>query len=39
MKVIGKLFSGVVLVVAAVGVVVGVRSVPDLKRYLRMRKM
>jgi len=39
MRLIGKFFSGVVFAAAAVAVVVGVRSVPDLKRYLKMRKM
>jgi hypothetical protein len=39
MKVVGKFFSGVVLAAGAIAAVVGFRSIPDLKRYLRMRKM
>jgi hypothetical protein len=39
MKFVGKFFSGVVLAAGALAAVVGFRSIPDLKRYLRMRKM
>ena len=39
MKLVGKFFSGVVLAAGALAAVVGFRSIPDLKRYLRMRKM
>lgn len=39
MRTIGKLTSVVGVVVAALAVVVGVRSIPDIKRYLRMRSM
>ncbi len=39
MKVVGKFFSGVLLAAGALAAVVGFRSIPDLKRYLRMRKM
>ena len=39
MKVVGMFFSGVVLAAGAIAAVVGFRSIPDLKRYLKMRKM
>ena len=39
MRLVGKFFSGVVLAAGAIAAVVGFRSIPDLKRYLRMRKM
>ena len=39
MAAIGRLTSAVVVVVLIGGVVIGVRSVPDIKRYLRMRSM
>ena len=39
MRMIGKLTGMVVLAAGAVAAVVGVRSVPDLKRYLRIRQM
>ena len=39
MRLIGQFFSGVVLAAGAVAVVVGLRSVPDFKRYLKMRQM
>ncbi len=39
MRVIGLFTTGVGAIVAAVVVVVGIRSVPDIKRYLKMRKM
>jgi hypothetical protein len=39
MRTIGRLTSLVVLVTAAVAAVVGVKSIPDLQRYLKMRKM
>ncbi len=36
---VGKLTSLVVLAACAGALVVGVRSVPDIQRYLRMRNM
>lgn len=39
MRTIGIIATGVVGLVALVGVVVGIRSVSDVKRYLRMRSM
>ncbi len=39
MRTIGKLTTLVGAAVAAVAMVVGVRSIPDVKRYLKMRSM
>ncbi len=39
MRMIGRLTSLVIVGVGAVAAVVGVRSIPDLQRYLRMRQM
>lgn len=39
MRAIGILTTGVLAAVALFGVVLGVRSVPDVRRYLRMRAM
>jgi hypothetical protein len=39
MRVIGVITTVVVAAVAAVGLAVGIRSVPDIKRYLKMRSM
>ncbi len=39
MRVVGMLTAGVAAAAAAVAVAVGIRSVPDIKRYLKMRKM
>ncbi len=39
MEVVGWIATGVVAVVIVVAVMVGVRSVPDAKRYLKMRRM
>jgi hypothetical protein len=38
-RVLGVLTTLLLGAVLAVGVVVGVRSVPDVKRYLEMRRM
>jgi hypothetical protein len=39
MDVIGWIAAGVVAVVIVGGVVVGLRSVPDARRYMKMRNM
>ncbi len=39
MRSIGKLTTALMIAVIAVAVVVGVRSIPDVKRYLKMRQM
>ncbi len=39
MKTIGIITTGLVGLVAALGVLVGIRSVPDVRRYLRIRAM
>ncbi|MCU1677640.1 MAG: hypothetical protein JWM93_2398 [Frankiales bacterium] len=39
MRTVGIITTAVVGALAVVGVVVGVRSVPDIRRYLRMRSM
>jgi hypothetical protein len=39
MKTIGIVATGFVAIVALVGAVVGLRSINDLKRYLKIRSM
>lgn len=39
MRIIGIITTAVVGVAALVGVAVGIKSAPDLKRYLRIRSM
>ena len=39
MKSIGMFTTAVAAAVVAVAVVIGVRSTPDVKRYLKMRRM
>jgi hypothetical protein len=39
MDVIGWLATGVVAVVLVGGVLVGLRSIPDVRRYMKMRNM
>lgn len=39
MRAIGRLTALVVAVIAAGAAVVGIRSVPDVKRYLKIRQM
>lgn len=39
MAVVGWVAVAVVACVAVAGVLVGVRSIPDARRYLRMRRM
>ena len=39
MDAIGWVAAGVVAVVVVGGVVVGLRSIPDMRRYMKMRNM
>ncbi|MFC9427084.1 DUF6893 family small protein [Streptomyces sp. NPDC056987] len=39
MRFLGLITAGAAAAMAAVAVAVGVRSIPDLRRYLRMRSM
>jgi hypothetical protein len=39
MRRLGMVTVGVVALAAALGVAVGVMSIPDIKRYLKMRQM
>ena len=39
MRAVGKVTTVVVVAAVAVGVVVGVRSIPDIKRYVKIRQM
>ncbi len=39
MRSIGRVATAVVGALAAGGVVVGIRSIPDIKRYLKIRSM
>ena len=39
MKTIGIIATSIVAVVAVVGAIVGLRSIGDVKRYLKMRSM
>ena len=39
MKVVGMLATAVVAAAVAVAAVVGLRSAPDVKRYMNMRRM
>lgn len=39
MDAVGWIATGVVAVVILAGVVVGVRSIPDVRRYVKMRNM
>ncbi|WP_443073410.1 DUF6893 family small protein [Streptomyces sp. NBC_01429] len=39
MRSLGLITTGVAAALAAVAVAVGVRSIPDIRRYLRMRSM
>lgn len=39
MKALGTLTAVVMALAAVLAVVVGVRSIPDVQRYLRMRRM
>ena len=39
MEIVGWIATGVVALVVVVGVVVGLRSIPDARPYLKMRQM
>ncbi|MFJ3709465.1 MULTISPECIES: DUF6893 family small protein [unclassified Streptomyces] len=39
MKSLGMITAGVAAAVAVVAVAVGIRSIPDIRRYLRIRSM
>ncbi|MET8795536.1 hypothetical protein ABZV91_03600 [Nocardia sp. NPDC004568] len=39
MQMVGVIATAVVAAVVAAGVVIGMRSVPDLRRYLKIRHM
>ena len=39
MRVIGLIVTGIAALFVFFGVVLGVRSLPDIKRYLRMKSM
>lgn len=39
MRAIGMFTTLILGAVAAVGVVIGIQSIPDIKRYLRIREM
>lgn len=39
MRLFGIIAAGIAGTAGMVGVILGIRSVPDLKRYLRMRSM
>ncbi len=39
MNVVGWVATGVVAVVVVGGVLVGLRSIPDMRRYMKMRNM
>ncbi len=39
MRTLGVITTGVIVASALLGAAVGLRSIPDLKRYLRMRSM
>lgn len=39
MRIIGKITTGLLLSALAIGVLVAVKSIPDLKRYARIRAM
>ncbi|WP_407936420.1 DUF6893 family small protein [Lolliginicoccus suaedae] len=39
MRIVGMITTAVVSAIAALGVMVGIKSIPDMKRYMRMRQM
>lgn len=39
MKTVGIIFTGMAGALALLGVALGVRSIPDVRRYLRIRSM
>lgn len=38
-EILGWVFIGIVAVIALVGLTFGLRSIPDARRYLKMRRM
>ncbi len=39
MENLGRITTGLMIIMVVAGVVIGVRSVPDVRRYLRIRAM
>ena len=39
MRIVGVAATGIAAVLAAITLVMGVQSIPDIKRYLKMRSM
>jgi uncharacterized protein DUF6893 len=39
MSIVGEVTLGVIAVVVLIGLVVGLRSIPDVRRYLKIRNM
>lgn len=39
MRTVGIIFTGFVGLLVVIGLLVGVRSIPDVRRYFRMRSM
>ena len=39
MRIVGIVTTGIAAVIALGGVVVGIRSIPDVRRYLKIREM
>jgi len=39
MRAIGIAATAIVAAIAAIGAIVGIRSAPDIKRYMKMRRM
>ncbi|MFC9789522.1 DUF6893 family small protein [Rhodococcus sp. NPDC127528] len=39
MKVVGEIATAVVAIVLVAGIAIGITSIPDIKRYLRIRHM
>ena len=37
MNTLGKVTTGVVIIMAVAAIVIGIRSVPDIRRYLKIR--
>lgn len=39
MEIVGWVFIGIIALIAFIGVVMGIRSLPDARRYLKIRRM